>query len=103
MSERKLPAIERVTEADGGGAFVIVEDGRRLAEMVFTSGGAQRIVIDHTWVDDSLRGLGVARSLLETLVAWARDTKTGVIAVCPYAKGQFAKDESIRDVLVSTG
>jgi predicted GNAT family acetyltransferase len=50
-------------------------------------------------VDDSLRGQGAARKLLDTAVAWARETQTQVKATCPYAKAQFEKDPSIRDVL----
>jgi predicted GNAT family acetyltransferase len=37
--------------------------------------------------------------LLDALVRWARATNTKVIALCPYAKAQFDKDTSIRDVL----
>ena len=33
-------------------------------------------------------------------MAWARETKTKVVALCPFAKAQFDKDPSIRDVLV---
>jgi uncharacterized protein len=41
----------------------------------------------------------VARKLLDTAVAWARANKQRVIATCTYAKGQFEKDPTIRDVL----
>ena len=57
------------------------------------------VVIVHTEVDDALRGQGVGRKLLDATVAWARETGTKIIPTCPYAKAQFDKDKSIRDVL----
>lgn len=38
--------------------------------------------------------------MLGELVEWARQTGTNVVALCPFAKAQFGKDPSLRDVLV---
>ncbi|MBI4957221.1 MAG: N-acetyltransferase, partial [Myxococcales bacterium] len=56
----------------GEGAFVVERDGQRIAEMTYTAPDAGRATVDHTWVSDELRGQGVARELLDALVAWAR-------------------------------
>jgi predicted GNAT family acetyltransferase len=96
-SDERSIAITHLDEA-GGGAFVIQREDIRLAEMTYTRAGERLIIIDHTLVDDQLRGLGVARKLLDALVAWARSSGTRVMATCPYAKAQFDKDPSIGDV-----
>ena len=88
----------RHEEAQGRGAFFIERDGKRIAEQTYKRLDEHRVVIVHTGVDDSLRGQGVARKLLDTFVGWARETGTRVAATCPYAKAQFEKDPSIRDV-----
>jgi predicted GNAT family acetyltransferase len=85
-------------EDDSTGAFFIQREGIRLAEMVYSRTSPTQIIIAHTEVHERLQGHGVARKLLDELVAWARETKTRVLATCPYAKAQFAKDPSIRDV-----
>ena len=66
--------------------------------MTYTRTDEKLIIVDHTEVHAALRGLGVARKLLDALVAWARSTQTRVMATCPYARAQFEKDPSIRDV-----
>jgi predicted GNAT family acetyltransferase len=84
---------------DHDGAFVLLRDGQKLGELHYRRLGLNLINIDHTETDESLRGQGAARKLLDTAVAWARETKTQVKATCPYAKAQFQKDHSIQDVL----
>jgi predicted GNAT family acetyltransferase len=97
--ETSKPNIAIDHSEDGGrGEFVVEREGIRLAEMTYSRLSPSQIIVDHTLVDDQLRGLGVARKLLDTLVAWARATKTRVSATCPYAKAQFEKDASIQDV-----
>jgi predicted GNAT family acetyltransferase len=91
----------RHEEAGGRGAFFIERDGKRVAEQVYKRLDEHRVVIVHTEVDVSLRGLGVARRLLDALVALARTTGTRVSATCVYAKGQFEQDATIRDVYES--
>ena len=86
-------------ETGAQGAFFIQKNGQRLAEMTFSRTNATLVIIDHTDVDPSLSGQGVGRQLLDALVAWARATGTKVLPLCPFAKSQFDKDASIRDVL----
>ena len=90
--------VEQQQRPDGG-AFVLLDGGKQLGEMHYKRNDAALVTIDHTLVDDSLRGQGAGRKLLDAAVAWARESKTKVIATCKYAKAQFDKDDSIRDVL----
>ena len=84
---------------DKKGTFSIEENGERLAAMEFTMAGKTKMIIDHTEVDDRLRGRGAGRQMLNQLVEYAREKGIKVIPLCPFAKSVFQKDESIRDVL----
>ena len=86
-------------ESGTKGSFFIQGDGQRLAEMSYSRTNATLIIIDHTEVDASLSGQGVGKKLLGALVDWVRSTGTKVVPLCPFAKAQFDKDPSIRDVL----
>lgn len=102
MNESRPDLTIQHTEAGARGAFYIELDGKtglkRVAEQAYTRIGPDRVVIVHTEVGPELQGRGVARMLLNALVAWARETGTRVSATCSYAKAQFEKDASIRDV-----
>lgn len=93
-------AIHHQVNDSKGVFFIENEDGKRLAEMTYSRTNATMIIVDHTEVDPSLGGQGVGRALLDALVQWARATDTKVVPLCPFAKAQFDKDRSIRDVLV---
>jgi uncharacterized protein len=82
-----------------GGAFAITRDGRRIAELTYVRSGESVIVINHTFVDESLRGHGIARKLLDAAVAWARMNQVRIVPECSYARVVFARDASIREVL----
>ncbi|MBL7774629.1 MAG: N-acetyltransferase [Saprospiraceae bacterium] len=87
-------------ENDGKkGAFFIEANGERLAAMAFTMAGEHRMIIDHTEVDERLRGKGAGRQMLNRLVEYVREHQIRVIPLCPFAKSVFEKDASIRDVL----
>jgi predicted GNAT family acetyltransferase len=80
------------------GAFFVVQDGKRVAELTYSRGSASLVIIDHTEVDPSLGGQGMGRRLLDAAVHWARATNTKILTTCPFAGAQFAKDPSMRDV-----
>ena len=49
------------------GAFFVEEEGKRVAELSYTMAGT-RAIIDHTDVDDALRGTGTGRQLVAAAV-----------------------------------
>ena len=98
MSSATQPIHIEHRESDGRGEFFLERDEVRLAELTYSRAGEKLVIIDHTLVDEQLRGLGVARRLLDTAVAWARSSGTRVRATCPYALREFQKDPAIQDV-----
>jgi uncharacterized protein len=81
------------------GAFFLERDGERLAQMTYTVAGS-RVIIDHTDVDDRLRGTGTGRKLVEAAVEWARKEKAQLMPLCPFAKSVFDKTPAYADVLI---
>jgi uncharacterized protein len=93
------PAEIQHQRAGHKGAFVIERDGKRLAEMTYTTAGAERVIIDHTTVDDALRGTGAGKKLVEAAVQWARAENRTILPLCPFAKSVFDKTPAYADVL----
>ena len=86
------------TEHGDTGVFFLEKGSARIAEMTYQRLGESRILVDHTFVDPALRGQGVARKLLDAVVAWARRNNTKVSASCSYVVAQLAHDKSLADV-----
>ncbi len=82
------------------GAFFIEQDGGRAAELTFSATPDGKLVmLDHTEVDPSLRGQGVARKLVEAAVVWARQQEIKLVPVCPVATAILRREPGFRDVL----
>jgi len=81
------------------GSFKAEKEGERAGEMFYSKAGQDKIIIDHTEVEEAFRGEGVGKQLLYKIVEWARAEHIKVIPLCPFAKSVFDKDEEIRDVL----
>lgn len=91
----------QIQQQDDGkhGAFLALDNNAQAGEMTYTWAGEQMFIIDHTDVDDSYKGQGVGRQLLDAAVAFAREKQLKILPLCPFAKHQFDKDSSIHDVL----
>ena len=74
--------------------FAKDQEGHVIAEVTFPEVSEGTAVIDHTFVDDSLRGQGVAGEQLEE-----RGMK--VIPTCSYAVRWFEKHPEYRKLLKS--
>tara|TARA_R100000152_G_C6754431_1_gene178143 strand:+ start:863 stop:1150 length:288 start_codon:yes stop_codon:yes gene_type:complete len=70
-----------------------------IAEMTFSTTQNSLWIIDHTEVNESLKGQGIGKKLLLKIVEEAREMEIEILPKCPYAKHAFEKDESIQDVL----
>ena len=85
-------------EKGGRGAFLIKEDGKRLAEMTYVTAGESGFIIDHTEVDDSLRGQKIGDKLLAEAVKYAREKSLKIYATCPFALRKLQNSEEYADV-----
>jgi uncharacterized protein len=82
------------------GAFYIDGKDGRLAELTFSAApDGQLVILEHTEVDASLRGQGIARRLVEGAVSWAREQNIKLVPVCPFAKTVFDREPAFGDVL----
>ncbi len=86
-------------EMNGRGAFRAVgEDGKSSAELTYVSSGSAGFIIDHTEVDEGLRGQGVGEKLVEAAVDHARSNNLKIHATCPFAIKVLRENAEYRDV-----
>lgn len=89
-----------LTIQKGENKFYIGDDIKEpLAEITFVESGEDRIVVDHTYVSNELRGQGVAGKLVEEVVQYAREKNKRIIPLCPYVKKKMDKTPEFQDVL----
>lgn len=70
-----------------------------IAEITYVPTGEDRIIIDHTYVSNELRGQGIARKLLDEVANYARTENKKIIPLCSYAKTQMEKHDEYHDLL----
>ena len=80
---------------------IYLEDhsGKLLAEVTFPEVIPGVVQIDHTYVDESLRGQGVAGQLMEQAVRQIREHGWRAVPVCSYAVSWFQKHPDWRELL----
>lgn len=61
--------------------------------------GDNVIAATTTYVDESLRGQGIARKLLDELVAMARTENLKIFPICSYVASAFEKYPEYNDIL----
>ena len=89
-----------VDEDPPRGRFTLVNDaGQVLGEMTFSRARDDLVIIDHTEVDDALRGKGGGARLFHGMADWARSTGTKIMSTCPFANSMFERHPESRDVL----
>lgn len=69
------------------------EQGQLLAELLFSDEGNGITAITRVFVDESLRGQGVADQLMQTVIAEIQTQGKQAKAVCPYAVKWFEKHQ----------
>jgi hypothetical protein len=88
-------------EDDGKkGRFYIDKGEKNLAEITYVWVNEDKLIIDHTFVDEELKGQNVGYTLVARVVEMAREKKVGIIPLCPFAKAVMEKKTELQDVLV---
>lgn len=75
------------------------ENGKLLAEITFPAVDDETVDINHTFVDDSLRGQGVAGRLMQEAVHTIRTQGKKIQPTCSYAANWFTKHPDQDDLL----
>jgi predicted GNAT family acetyltransferase len=85
MEEPKLNLNEKKE-----GAFVLTKDEEQLAEMVVAIVN-QDLIVYHTEVVTKAEGQGLAKILLNSMVAYARKEGLKVVPLCAFVHAQFKR------------
>ncbi len=81
------------------GYFFVEVDGNKLAEMIYNMPDSEKMIIEHTEVNDELRGKNVGYQLVHTAVEYARSHHLKIIPLCPFTNAIFKKKPEYTDVL----
>ena len=84
---------------DKNGFFHIDINGKTEAKMTFVFAGPDKIIIDHTEVNEGNNGKGYGKKMVAKAVEFAREKNIKIIPLCPFAKKVFDKTPEFRDVL----
>jgi uncharacterized protein len=81
--------------------FSINDDGQLLAEVTFPARDISRVNIDHVYVDESLRGQGIASKIMLEAYKYLKEKDLKIVAKCPYAINWFKKHEEYQDIVIN--
>jgi hypothetical protein len=88
------------SESGSTGRYEARVEGRTgIGELTYSRLSPQRIVAAHTGVDDSLRGTGVGKALVEKLVADARAAGFTIVPRCSFVAAQFKRHPEWSDIM----
>lgn len=72
-----------------------------LAEVTFPKRDDTRVDINHVFVDESLRGQGIASNLMKLAYLEIKARGMKIIAKCPYAISWFKKYPEYQDIVIN--
>lgn len=78
--------------------YVNDANGSQVAEIVFVPTGEHLSIIEHTDVDESLKGQGVGKQLVAKVVEKMRGENRKIIPLCPFAKHEFDNMREYDDI-----
>lgn len=74
------------------------ESGRTVGEVTFPAVGQDVVNINHTFVHPSLRGRGVAGTMMRAVAERLRGGQKRAVLSCGYARAWFTRHPEYRDV-----
>lgn len=75
------------------------ENGHILAEITYVEAEDNKVIANHTYVDPSLRGQGVAEELVDALVEDMKKEGKKIVPLCSFVVALFErKKEKYKDI-----
>jgi len=90
--------IKQSQNGNKGEFYVESAEGKKIALMTYSVAGTGRIIIDHTEVDDVLKGKSAGKQLVSAAVDYARKNNLKILPLCPFARSVFARTREFDDV-----
>ncbi|MGF6906449.1 GNAT family N-acetyltransferase [Fusobacterium sp. PH5-44] len=85
---------------DHGGGFYIKNSDDIIGELTFVFAGKNKLIADHTWVDETQKGKNLGKKLFDELIEFSRANSIKVMATCPYVIHQLKKHrDELLDVI----
>jgi len=81
------------------GSFYIEINNQKVATLDYVMANDTKMIIEHTGVNDSLKGQGIGKKLLEKLVEYIREKQISVMPLCSFANAMLKKTPEWQDVL----
>ena len=82
------------------GFFYLAGTKEPLAKMFYSMPSPDKMIIEHTEVNEELKGQNVGFQLVKTAVDYAREHHIKIIPLCPFANSVFKRKPEFADVLV---
>lgn len=79
--------------------YSVNQDGITIAEVTFPKISSNIIEINHTFIDESLRGQGVASQLVQMVCDYAKENNFLIKPTCSYAVKWFEKNIQYQNLL----
>src|SRR4051812_24351058 len=84
------------------GVFFVQPEGEEvLAELTYIRQGDDTIVVEHTQVDEELRGENIGYQLVNAVVTYARTHHLKIIPVCTFTSSVIRRKPEMQDVLAT--
>ena len=83
---------------DDGTGFYAKISGQAVGQITFVRSGGDKMIIDHTEVDEPYRDSQVGLGLVTAVVNMARVQKRKIVALCPFASAMFNRHPEFADV-----
>lgn len=84
---------------DSKGYFKAEEAGKEAGRITYVWSGTDRIIMDHTEVNDEFRGRSVGKLIVAAAVDFARNSTIKIVPLCPFVKSVFDKTPAYQDLL----
>lgn len=89
-----------ITIKEGNNKFYIGDtEESAIAKVTYINSGDDKIIIDHTFVSDELRGQRIGQQLIKRVVDFARQANKKIVPQCSFAEKEFDRNEDYGDVL----
>ncbi|MDR3364132.1 MAG: N-acetyltransferase [Clostridiales Family XIII bacterium] len=75
------------------------KDGEIIAEVTFPLCQTGIVAINHTYVNDSLRGQGIAAELMENCYKMLKEDGRKAVLICPYAVKWYREHPEKNDIV----